>query len=81
MYKRPHLDQFLKLVNNLGEVYIFTASQKAYADPIIDMIDPNHIISKRFYREHCKKNAKGELIKDMSVITKDLKRLVIVDDA
>ena len=35
----------------LGDVYLFTASTKAYADPIIDDIDPQGVIKQRFYRE------------------------------
>jgi TFIIF-interacting CTD phosphatase-like protein len=35
----------------LGEISVFTASVKDYADPIIDEIDPRGVINKRFYRE------------------------------
>ena len=80
VYKRPYLDQFLKFVNSVGEVSIYTASQKSYADPIIDRLDSERIVTRRFYRDHCKKNEKGELIKDMSVVSKDLRKMVIIDD-
>lgn len=51
IYKRPHLDEFLKKISRFGNVYIFTASIQKYADPIIDIIDPKGIIKKRYYRE------------------------------
>jgi len=35
----------------MGEVYLFTASTKTYADPIIDEIDPKGYIKQRFYRD------------------------------
>ena len=38
-------------ISNMGEVHLFTASTRQYADPIIDEIDPKGFIKKRFYRE------------------------------
>lgn len=51
VYKRPHLEEFLKKISKLGHVSVFTASVQKYADPIIDLIDPKGIIKKRYYRE------------------------------
>jgi len=53
----------------MGEVHIFTASTRAYADPIIDEIDPNGYITGRYFREHCKADKNGNLIKPMDIIT------------
>ena len=39
--KRPHMDAFLKAVSSKFEVVIFTASQKAYAEKLLDLLDPN----------------------------------------
>lgn len=36
VYKRPHLASFLNQIAKMGTVSVFTASVKAYADPIID---------------------------------------------
>ena len=60
---------------------MFTASTKSYADPIIDHIDPHGYITGRYYREHCKTDNKGNLIKPMDVITQNLKKLIIIDDS
>ena len=35
----------------MGQVHIFTAATKSYAEPVIDMIDPNGYITGRYYRE------------------------------
>jgi len=35
----------------MGSLHIFTAATKSYADPVIDMIDPNGYITGRYYRE------------------------------
>ncbi len=51
--KRPHLDHFLEQVAPFFEICVFTASIRRYADPVIDLIDPNRFVSRRFYRESC----------------------------
>lgn len=33
------------------EIVIFTAGVQDYADPLIDLIDPNRLISRRHYRD------------------------------
>ena len=45
------------------------------------MIDPNGYITGRYYREHCTKDKKGNLVKPMDIITKDIKKLIIIDDS
>jgi len=37
-------------MSQLYEIIVFTASQKLYADKIIDQIDPKKRISHRLYR-------------------------------
>jgi len=65
----------------MGEIYLFTASTAQYADPIIDEIDPKGFIKKRFYREHCKQDKEGVLLKPMEIITKNKKKLIIIEDS
>ena len=69
VYKRPYLKEFLNGVKDLGDVYIYTASVKTYADPIIDSIDPKGVISGRFYREDCRIDKSGNIQKLMNIIT------------
>ena len=62
------------------EVVVFTASLAAYADPLLDRIDTQHVISKRYYREHCTVNKAGRYVKDLSRLERSLSRLVIIDN-
>ncbi len=39
---RPHIIECLELANKYFQVIIFTASEKEYADPILDYIDPDN---------------------------------------
>ncbi len=68
-------------VSRHGEVHVFTASTKAYADPVLDAIDPHGYITGRYYREHCTVDKSGSLVKNMDMITKNLRKLIIIDDS
>lgn len=59
----------------------FTASDRLYADAILDHIDPNQdIFSYRLYREHCVETEYG-LIKDLRIIeNRAIKDMLIVDN-
>lgn len=62
---------------------VFTASHKAYADVVLDLLDPDHqLIHYRLYRDHCIRTEEGIYIKDLRIITnRDLRDLIIVDNA
>ena len=42
--KRPLMDEFLAAVGQMYEVVVFTASLSKYADPLLDLLDPQHVI-------------------------------------
>ena len=42
--KRPLMDEFLDAIADRFEIVVFTASLSKYADPLLDLLDPQHII-------------------------------------
>jgi len=64
-------------------VCVFTASNKEYADTILDYIDPTGtLIQHRFYRESCIKTTDNVYIKDLRIFRNvNLKDIIIVDNA
>mmetsp|Transcript_6799 Transcript_6799/g.14750 ORF Transcript_6799/g.14750 Transcript_6799/m.14750 type:complete len:317 (-) Transcript_6799:366-1316(-) len=79
--KRPHLDQFLAAVAEIFEVVVFTASQKVYADALLDKLDPTKsLVQHRLFRESCLM-VQGNYLKDLHVLGRDLKTSVLVDNS
>jgi len=81
--KRPYLDKFLSQLNNYYEICIYSASSKKYASSIIDIIDTNNIISKKFFRDDCIHLDNSETfsyIKDLEKLNKNYNDIIIVDD-
>jgi len=78
---RPFLDFFLKEVSQVFDLMLFTASQQSYAGKVLGFIDPNFTFFKNvFYRESCK-FVNGQFFKDLSIITKNLSRICIIDNS
>lgn len=78
--KRPHVDEFLKRMGQLFECVLFTASLAKYADPVADLLDPNNIFKARLFRESCA-FYRGNYVKDLSRLGRDLNRVIIVDNS
>lgn len=76
--KRPYVDEFLQRMNELYDIFVFTASISSYANPLLDTLDRNRVIKKRLFREHCK-GRNGAFIKDLSVVGKELKDMILLD--
>ncbi|KAF9303461.1 Nuclear envelope morphology protein 1 [Mortierella antarctica] len=81
VYKRPHVDYFLKKVAEWYKLVIFTASMAEYADPVIDWLDQNRtLFDKRYFRQACYfKN--GSYLKDLTVIEPDLSSVCLLDNS
>ncbi|KAL3522566.1 hypothetical protein ACH5RR_015400 [Cinchona calisaya] len=77
--KRPFVDEFLQFLSEKFEIVVFTAGIEEYASRVLDRIDRKALISHRLYRDSCKE-VDGKLVKDLSDLGRDLKRVVIVDD-
>lgn len=64
---------------------VFTASHQAYADVVLDLIDPKReIFAKRLYRDSCMKTTEGGVfVKDLRIFepTRKLEDIVIIDNA
>lgn len=78
---RPHLQEFMERVSRLFEIIIFTASQSIYAEQLLNVLDPKRkLFRHRVYRDSCV-FFDGNYLKDLSVLGRDLSRVIIVDNS
>ncbi|KAH3756118.1 nuclear lim interactor-interacting protein [Pelomyxa schiedti] len=79
--QRPHLEEFLIVVAAFYEVVVFTASQRDYANLILDTIDPQGAyFSHRIFRDSCLFIG-DNYVKDLSILGRDLAQVIIVDNS
>eukprot|EP00586_Coscinodiscus_wailesii_P005404 CAMPEP_0172486414 /NCGR_PEP_ID=MMETSP1066-20121228/14993_1 /TAXON_ID=671091 /ORGANISM="Coscinodiscus wailesii, Strain CCMP2513" /LENGTH=389 /DNA_ID=CAMNT_0013252359 /DNA_START=60 /DNA_END=1229 /DNA_ORIENTATION=- len=79
--KRPHLESFLRAIKGKFEVVVFTASQRVYADELLDRIDPHKkYIQHRIFRDSCLP-VEGNYLKDLNILGRCLKKTVLVDNS
>jgi len=61
---------------------VFTASHEAYADAVIDYLDPKReLVQHRLFRRHCDYIEESYYVKDLRILGRDLSRVVLVDNA
>ena len=86
---RPHLQEFLREVTSRYETCVFTAGQKRYASPLLDILDPTGtMFSHRFfpedltYHDGLKSNVKDlRAAFSKKGVTFDPRRVVLVDNS
>ncbi|KAJ4299523.1 mitochondrial inner membrane protein required for protein import [Kalmusia sp. IMI 367209] len=76
--KRPGVDYFLRYLSQYYELVIFTSAKSMDADPIIRKLDPYRIVMWPLFRE-ATRYEKGDYIKDLSHLNRDLSRTIIID--
>ena len=64
------------------EIFIFTETSKAKPDAILDHIlgDNAHYITHRLYRDSCGSEIDGKLVKDVSSLGQDIRKVIIMDN-
>jgi len=78
---RPYFSEFLAEVSELFDIAVYTAGERNYAEPILNLIDrPHKCIRERYYRSSCRM-VNGIPLKDLRVTGRDLSKVVIVDNS
>ncbi|CAD8185992.1 unnamed protein product [Paramecium octaurelia] len=79
---RPYAKWILTELSKLCEVIVFTASHQCYASQVIAHLDPNNqFLSAQVFRDGCVLSTEGVHIKDLRIFKRDLKDIVLVDNA
>ena len=83
VFIRKGAKEFLTEVSKYFVVGIFTASVKAYADAVIDYLDPNkNLIQFRLYRNNCININDKIFVKDLRIIKGiDIKDIILLDNS
>ncbi|XP_039136321.1 CTD small phosphatase-like protein isoform X2 [Dioscorea cayenensis subsp. rotundata] len=80
VFERPGLQEFLQQTSEFADLILFTAGLEGYASPLVDRIDLNNRFTLRLYRPATVSTKYREHVKDLSCLSKDLCRTVLVDN-
>jgi len=78
--KRPFVDEFLAECAKHYELVVFTASLGKYANPLLDMLDKENLITHRLFRESCVFH-KNAYVKDLSKLGRRLEDIIFIDNS
>ena len=77
---RNGLFSFLSTIKPFFELILFSIDSKDFSEPIINMIENDKkYFDYKFYKDHCVLY-KNNLIKDVTLIGRDLSKIIIVDN-
>ena len=76
--KRPGVDKFLKEMSKFYEITIYTIASQEFLDKSINIFDDTETIKYRLNKDHNVK-IKNQLVKDLNLLGRDLKRTIYVD--
>lgn len=65
-------------MSEIYDIYIFTASIKDYADPIIDYLDTKKVIKQKYFRDSCT-FYNGKICKDLRIFGENLADIILID--
>lgn len=80
--KRPRVNEFLQRMAEFYELVVFTSSIEEQANPILDVLDTQRLISKRLFRQNCSRSVKSlrRSVKDLSTLNWPLSHILIIDN-
>lgn len=67
-------------MSKLYEIVIYTASLSKYADPLVEILDPEKVCSFKLFREHCT-FYNNSFVKDLTRLGRAMKDVIIVDNS
>ena len=78
---RPYLYHFLRTVQAWFEIIVFTASQRIYADKLLNILDADGtLVAHRVFRDSCV-CVEGSFLKDLTVLGRPLCSTLILDNS
>ncbi|KAL6620378.1 hypothetical protein ACP70R_035517 [Stipagrostis hirtigluma subsp. patula] len=80
VFERPGLHEFLQRTSEFADLVLFTAGLEGYAKPLVDRIDSHNRFSRRLYRPSTVTTEYKEHVKDLSCLSRDFRRIVLVDN-
>jgi len=80
VHKRPGVEKFLKELDEHFEAVVFTAALPVYAKPVVETIDKGTNVRHSLYREATVTYKGQSFVKDLSILGRDLSRVVLIDN-
>lgn len=78
--KRPYLDSFIEQACQEYELVLFTAGHEEYASRVLDVVDKDHKITYRLFRQSTVTYRGQGFVKDLSRLGRDMRRIVLLDN-